>query len=112
VLLLPIPLAPRVAARALSGNSARPGRATRLVLLLPIPLVPRVAARALSGNSATWPRGTTGVVAEISDAAGRAARALKGGCSQDWLPHERPDRQATRSPAPQAPEMPHLKCLT
>jgi len=52
-LLLPVPLAPRVAARALSRNSARPGRATRLGLLLPVPLAPRVAARAL--KAATSP---------------------------------------------------------
>jgi len=35
---------------ALSGNSARPGRATRLGLLSPIPLLPRVAARALTAS--------------------------------------------------------------
>jgi len=37
----------------LSGNSARTGRATRLGLLLSSPLAPRVAARALSAWSMT-----------------------------------------------------------
>jgi len=56
--MLPSPLPPRVAARALSSNSARTGRATRLGQMLPSPLPPRVAARALSSNSARTGRAT------------------------------------------------------
>jgi hypothetical protein len=76
--LLPICLAPRVAARALSRNSARTGRATRLGFLLPISLAPRVAARALSRNSArTGHAARLGFLLPISLAPRVAARALK-----------------------------------
>lgn len=42
---LPIPLAPRAAARGLPGNALRAGRGTRFGPFLPIPLAPGVAAR-------------------------------------------------------------------
>jgi len=68
-------VAPKAVTPALSRNSARPGRATRLGSLLPIPLSPRVAARALSRNSARPGRtARPGVVAESFAAVCRGQR--------------------------------------